>query len=198
MMYITLLSLLCAVICLHNASAEEFSRGALVVTLAGNHKLSPYFEWSCKTIGYSKDMFDMLVFHESNIMVKNLTCASNVKFIDLGERSLSRLIVDEILKGSNISDSTRTELYTVVSDIIVHSPRYLVEVKPMTGSLFNDALKPYSHWSYTDPDIIWSNLADWVERNDLNTYDIVTLSKNMDAGRLFIRGQVCQSSLQDW
>ena len=135
-------------------------------------------------------MFDMLVFHESNTMLKNLTCASNVKFIDLGERSLSKIIVDEILRGSNITDSTRTELYTVVSDIIVHSPRYLVEVKPMTGSMFSKYLDSYSHWSYTDPDIIWANLADWVEKSDLSKYDIVTLAKNADAGRLFIRGQV--------
>lgn len=189
MLSLVLIFLLCATFNLCRASGD-FTRGALIVTLAGNHKLSPYFEWSCKTIGYSQEMFDMLVFHESNVMVKNLTCATNVKFIDLGERSLSKLIVDEILRSSNISESTRTELYTVVSDIIVHSPRYLVEVKPMTGSLFSKHLQSYSHWSYTDPDIIWGNLADWVEKSDLNKYDIVTLSKNVDAGRLFIRGQV--------
>ena len=37
------------------------------------------------------------------------------------------------------------------------SVRYLVEMKPLFGSMLSHYLKPYSHWSYTDPDILWGN-----------------------------------------
>ena len=141
----------------------------------------------------------MLVFHESNSRLKDIHCAHNVKFIDLGENGLSKLIVAEVLlatanandgKGEIVSEDSRNELNNYLSNIMTHIPRYLVEVKPMTGTLFKDWLAPYSHWSYTDPDIIWGNLTNWVEVEDLNKYEVVTLAKIFDAGRLFIRGQV--------
>jgi hypothetical protein len=146
----------------------------------------------------------MLVFHESNQKLKDISCARNVKFIDLGENGLSKLIVAEVLstaatnsgdsgsKADVISENSRRELNDYLANIMLHIPRYLVEVKPMTGSLFKEWLQPYSHWSYTDPDIIWGNLTNWIEQEDLKKYDVITIAKNFDAGRLFIRGQVYQ------
>jgi hypothetical protein len=145
----------------------------------------------------------MLVFHESNSRLKDIHCAHNVKFIDLGENGLSKLIVAEVLsatanandgKGEIVSEDSRNELNNYLSNIMIHIPRYLVEVKPMTGTLFKDWLAPYSHWSYTDPDIIWGNLTNWVEVDDFNKYEVVTLAKIFDAGRLFIRGQVSDTA----
>ncbi len=165
-------------------------KAALVVTLAGNHKLADYFEWGCRTIGSSSNLFDMLVFHESNVKLHNLTCAENVKFIDLGKNGMSRQIVSEILAGVNASVDTSRELQKIVNDVIIHSPRYLVEVKPMTGSLFREHLVAYSHWSYTDPDIIWGQLEDWLDPHDMEMFDVISFAKNLDAGRLYLRGQV--------
>lgn len=166
-------------------------RGALIVTIAGNHKLSEYFEWSCKTIGASKDRFDMLVFHESNRKLMSLNCASNVKLINLGENGLSKAIIAKVLDETTSNESVKGRMTMMLNDIITHGPRYLVEVKPMLGDLFRDHLTEYSHWSYTDPDIIWGNLSDWIEEKDLERFEIVTFAKNNDAGRLFLRGQVC-------
>ena len=59
----------------------------------------------------------------------------------------------------------------------------------MVGSLFREHLAEYSHWSYTDPDIIWGNLSEWIAIEDLDRFDIITISKNLDASRLYIRGQ---------
>lgn len=164
-------------------------RGALIITLAGNHKLSEYFEWSCRSIGSSAGFFDMIVFHEGNTVLKNVHCAKNVKFVDLGSNGLSKLIVDEITRASNTSESSRIELITLLSDIITHIPRYLVEPKPMFGTIFKEYLTSYSHWSYADPDIVWGNLCDWIDPQDLLSFDLITLAKTFDAGRLFIRGQ---------
>jgi hypothetical protein len=175
------------------SSANESIRGALVVTIAGDHKLSEYFEWSCVTIGASSKAYDMLVFHESNTKLMSLNCASNVKLIDLGKNGLSKVIIEKIMStasGSAVEPALKGRLSMMLNDILLHSPRYLVEIKPMLGDLFKEYLQSYSHWSYTDPDIIWGNLVDWVEEEDLLKYSIVSYSKNMDAGRLFLRGQV--------
>ena len=190
---VLLLLLLCIVLLVRGTESDQNSKrwGAVVVTLAGTKKLSEYFEWSCRSIGSSADSFDMLVFHEGNTKLKNIYCAKNVKFVDLGENGLAKLVVSQVLGVRNTSsEDNRGVLTSMLSDIITHIPRYLVEIKPMTGSLFKDWLNGYSHWTYTDPDIIWGNLTSWLDVADAKEFDVVTLAKTMDAGRLFVRGQV--------
>ena len=69
---------------------------AILITIAGRKKLSDYFDWTCTSIERGKGMFDLIVFHEGNEAIfqreKRGTCASNVKFINLGEHGLSRMI----------------------------------------------------------------------------------------------------------
>jgi hypothetical protein len=165
-------------------------RGALIVTLSGRERLSEYFEWSCRSIGYSDSFYDLLVFHEGNNKLKDISCARNVKFIDLGANGFSKIIVAQILANKTSSEAIRGDLTEMLSEIISKIPRYLIEIKPIMGSLFNDYLGSYSHWSYTDPDIIWGDLSRWIDNDDYNEFDIITLAKLNDAGRLFIRGQV--------
>ena len=166
-------------------------RGAIIITLAGDHKLAQYFEWTCRTITYSSQYYDMLVFHESNSKVVTLNCANNVKLIDIGKNGLSRLIVNKILENDmSTSADTKNTLIKLLELILLHMPRYLVEIKPVLGSIFKDYLTNYSHWSYSDPDIVWGNLVDWMDIQDLVDYEIITVAKNMDAARLFLRGQV--------
>lgn len=178
----------------HVNLSSTADRWALVVTISGAKKLSDYFEWGCLTIGYSAKYVDMIVFHEENEKLKHVRCASNVKFVSLGQNGLAKLIVNQVLSARNTTgDANRQHLFQLLSDVILHFPRYLNEVKPATGSLFQDYLSSYSHWSYTDPDIVWGDISNWVDIQDTNDYDIVTVSKIFDAGRLFIRGQVSYS-----
>ena len=69
---------------------------AILITIAGKKKLSNYFDWTCTTIGRGNGMFDLVVFHEGNELILDRetrgTCASNVRFINLGEYGLSNLI----------------------------------------------------------------------------------------------------------
>jgi len=177
-------------------NAPKDVRGAIIITIAGGLKLADYFQWSCRTIQSSIQLFDMLVFHEGNAKLKEISpiCASNVKFINLGENGLSKLIVDTVI-GNQTSIESKDKLVYMLSDIIVHIPRYLVEVKPMSGILFSEWLTDYTHWTYSDPDIVWGNLADWIEVSDLNEFDVLTVAKIFDASRLFIRGQVCMLNI---
>ena len=182
----------------NNESANSRGRVAFVLTLAGPKKLAPYVEWSCRTFGLSSSFFDLLIFHEENIALRQIRCPSNVKFISLGENGLSNIIVQEILQGKEISDTSKRELLSITNEIIVRCPRYLVEVKPMFGTLFGKYLKDYSHWSYSDPDIIWGNLENWIDQDDLSQFKYITVAKNMDSGRLFLRGQATFISIKKY
>lgn len=176
-----------ALACVHVCA----DRWALVVTIAGTKKLSDYFEWGCRSIGASKQVADMLVFHEDNQRLKDVNCARNVKFISLGENGFAKLFISEFMGISNAtSQENREHLTAILSEIIVHMPKYLLEIKPAIGTLFRDYLTSYSHWSYTDPDILWGNLSNWIDESDTQTFDILSISKVLDAGRLFLRSQV--------
>lgn len=172
-----------------STTQNQQQRIAMIITLAGNRKLAPYFEWGCRTIGTSKDLVDMIVFHENNQQLKDMKCAENVKFINLGERGLSELIAKHIM-GEDSNEDIRKQLVLVISNVLLYTPRYLVEIKPMSGTLFHDYISHYSHWTYSDPDIVWGNLSKWIDRNDLPQYDIVSFAKHFDAARLYLRGQV--------
>jgi hypothetical protein len=173
---------------------KQASRIALIITLAGNNKLSEYFEWGCRSIYHSSDMVDLFVFHENNQRLRQVTCASNVKFINIGDKGLGSLISKHVLQNSQNdsihSESIERELALVLGNILIHMPKYLVEIKPMLGDLFQAHLSSYSHWSYTDPDILWGNLTEWIEPDDLTDFDIVSFAKHWDASRLYLRGQV--------
>lgn len=174
-----------------NSEEPKQPKVALILTLAGSQKLVDYFEWTCRTIYYSRDMFDLLVFHENNQRLRNASCAENVKFFNLGERGISTLLASKILEdGEATKEDTAKELTFVINNILVHSPKYLVEIKPLFGDLFSSYIGSYSHWSYTDPDIIWGNLPAWISKDDLEEFDILSIGKNWDAARLYLRGQV--------
>ena len=164
------------------------SKWAAVVTIAGNNKLSEYFEWTCKSFTHVSDIADLLVFHENNVKVLALQganmCANNVRFVSVGQHGFARIISKVILNKSALKNkSVKNNLKSMLSFTINHMPRYLVEVKPMTGSLFEKYLIPYSHWTYTDADIVWGNITAWINVTDINSYDVVTLGKLNDAGK---------------
>lgn len=179
-------------------SKEQNNKIALIITLAGNNKLSEYFEWGCRSIYHSKEIIDLFVFHENNQRLRQVTCAANVKFINVGDRGMASLIVKHIVSGGNANstfpEDIEKELSLTLGNILLHSPKYLVEVKPMLGDLFQNYISSYSHWGYTDPDILWGNMTEWIEPNDFEDFDVLSFAKHWDASRLYLRGQVSSLS----
>ena len=168
---------------------EDQLKAAIVITLAGDSKLSEYFEWSCRSMANIGSVFDMLVFHEANVKVKELHCPSNVKIIDLGEKGMSKIISYRMMEVAESDTEKYKDLHEAVADVLKHVPRLLIEIKPMVGHIFAEHLRGYSHWSYSDPDIVWGNLEKWVTEEDMRHFDVITLAKTLDSARLFIRGQ---------
>ena len=169
-----------------------FSRGALILTIAGPRKISEYFEWSCRSIFSSQEHFDLLVMHEHNEKIVNneVKCATNVHFIDLGENGLSKAIIGALGNNSLSADNTK-ELQDHLEYLLLYIPQYLSEIKPMYGKLFSKYLTSYSHWGYTDADMLWGNIMKYVNVKDFERYDMITLAKYNDASRLYLRGAVC-------
>lgn len=69
-------------------------------------------------------------------------------------------------------------------------PYLIVDLKPLTGVVFDDYLEGYSHWTWGDVDIIWGDLNEFIDKRELVDNDIVTYSFG-DQTRLYMRGQFC-------
>eukprot|EP00602_Paraphysomonas_sp_CaronLab_P010556 CAMPEP_0185028952 /NCGR_PEP_ID=MMETSP1103-20130426/15049_1 /TAXON_ID=36769 /ORGANISM="Paraphysomonas bandaiensis, Strain Caron Lab Isolate" /LENGTH=439 /DNA_ID=CAMNT_0027563545 /DNA_START=160 /DNA_END=1476 /DNA_ORIENTATION=+ len=151
-----------------------------------------YLGWSCLSVGASKDMFDMLIFHEDNAIIEALPCATNVKKINLHAGGLSKLIARAVANPRSMKtsgSSKERKLEHLLSHVLGKMPFFLAQFKIGSGAIFEEYLKEYTHWTYSDPDIIWSDLSMWLSPSELVDYDIITMCKIADANRLFLRGQ---------
>jgi hypothetical protein len=64
--------------------------------------------WSCVSVGASKSLFDLLIFHEDNEYVESLDCASNVIKINLHKHGLAALTASSLMKHEIGSDTYKT------------------------------------------------------------------------------------------
>ena len=87
------------------------------------------------------------------------------------------------------------ELLDLVESYIKMNPYGLVEFKPALGHIFSDFINSndptatqYTHWGYTDFDIVFGDISRWLTLEELNNYDIVTYTFG-DQQRLYVRGQ---------
>lgn len=135
-------------------------RYALIVTLAGSHKLTEYFEWSCRSIGASAQLFDLLVFHENLRALQNVTCAENVHFFNLGYRGVSKALVHAILHSGDRNASSHAHsstedkdedspLVEVVDRVLQHIPAYVHEMKPLYGQIYEHYLSRYASHAFS-------------------------------------------------
>merc|ERR1712238_149628 len=63
-----------------------------------------------------------------------------------------------------------------------------VEFKPALGHIFRQYLEGYTHWGYSDLDIMFGDLERWITPDELIDYDIVTYGFG-DQHRVYLRGQ---------
>jgi hypothetical protein len=170
----------------------------------------PYFVASC---GRSAFLVDWLIFHEDAQLpaAEDMQAAPNVIFHNLGRDGLSRLFGTRIAaalhgeaKGEEGHDGTdgaggaggaggaaALEAARLVSlfRMAFREFSYIVtEYKPTHGIVFADYLRSYSHWSYTDIDLISGDLPLHIELSELRDYDIFTYHFG-DVFRLYLRGQ---------
>ena len=163
---------------------------------ANDPSLPPYFDLFAQSAGGSAELVDFLIFHTGlppHLLPDPASLPSNVKLIDL--RSTTKLaelllrVTDRRTEGSLKANSMdRSKLTTMIAKTIEHHPYVLVEYKPAIGHIYSDYLKEYSHWGYSDLDIIWGDLPRWVSTEELTDWDIVTYGFG-DQDRVYLRGQ---------
>ena len=183
------------------AGAIEAKRGqqhriAIVIpyfSSANDPSLPPYFDLFAQSAGGSADLVDFLIFHTglpSHVLPDPSTLPPNVKLIDLQSTTkLAELLLrvtDRRTKESLKMD--RPKLTSMITKTIEHHPYVLVEYKPATGHIFADYLTDYSHWGYSDLDIIWGDLPRWITKEELTDWDLVTYGFG-DQDRVYLRGQ---------
>lgn len=118
-----------------------------------------YFLSSCQRSAY---LADWLIFHEGAFLPDPDEVPSNVIFHDLGRDGLGRLFGFRIARALGLQNSAGrlTELF----QIAFREFAYIVtEYKPTHGTVFADYLKEYSHWSYTDIDMLIGDLPMIIE-----------------------------------
>eukprot|EP00527_Entomoneis_sp_CCMP2396_P005787 CAMPEP_0198152748 /NCGR_PEP_ID=MMETSP1443-20131203/61158_1 /TAXON_ID=186043 /ORGANISM="Entomoneis sp., Strain CCMP2396" /LENGTH=99 /DNA_ID=CAMNT_0043818863 /DNA_START=53 /DNA_END=349 /DNA_ORIENTATION=- len=64
-------------------------------------------------------------------------------------------------------------------------PYTLVEYKPAYGAIFQDLLQDYTHWGYSDIDMVFGDLGRHIEESEWTDYDIVTYGFG-DQQRLYL------------
>lgn len=64
--------------------------------------------WSCVSIGASKSLFDLLIFHEDNDYVETLDCAPNVIKINLHKHGLAALTASSVTKHETGTETYKT------------------------------------------------------------------------------------------
>ena len=67
-------------------------------------------------------------------------------------------------------------------------PRLVAEYKPAFGAVFAQYLVNYTHWGYSDLDVVLGQLPRFIERAELMDHHIITYSFG-DMEAVYLRGQ---------
>jgi hypothetical protein len=138
------------------------------------------------------DVADYLIIHNGALAGYQGECPSNVIFINLGSTQefahyLVKVVVDT-KQPSDLAISNPELLEKALAFHMDHNPYALVEFKPAWGHIFAEFLEGYSHWGYSDLDILFGDLSRWITPDEWKDYDVVTYSFG-DQHRLYARGQ---------
>lgn len=144
----------------------------------------PYFLSSCRR---SEFIADWLIFHEGAQMPRADEIPPNVLFFDLGKEGLGALFGAKIADALGLTEfaSKLIQLFRIAFREFAY---IVTEYKPTHGTVFADYLSAYTHWSYTDIDMLIGDLPLHIELDELANYDIFTYHFG-DVFRLYLRGQ---------
>lgn len=161
-----------------------------------------YFDLFAASAAGSASDVDFLIFHcfvDPSLLPDPNNLPSNVKLIDLTEpheegggdacglAGLFARVTDKRQEEGRMQTPLE-RLVPTLSRQIVEMPYMLVEYKPAFGHIFADYLTEYSHWGYSDLDIVFGDVSRWIDDDEWNDYDVVTYGFG-DQDKLYLRGQ---------
>lgn len=157
----------------------------------GPESIPPYLNLFVTAAAGSSSLVDFFIFHNGVLdYFYYHDMPSNVKLINLGStESMMEHFVRVVDRRRE--DFALESRETLVKILTAHVPRYpyvLVEFKPALGHVFADYIQGYTHWGYSDLDIVFGDLPTWITTEELDNFDIVTYGFG-DADRVYLRGQ---------
>lgn len=196
--------------------STKHRRIAIVIPFAaqGPESIPSYLNAFCAGASNVQDVADFLIFHNgvfdstpSSTSARRTTtrsgrdgaptppwadCPTNVKFVSLGStQQLAKLLLKVVLDFKDTSElavETPQKLEQIVAKHVLVYPYSLVEFKPAYGYIFQDYLSSYTHWGYSDVDVVFGDLGRWMDAEEWYEYDVVTYGYG-DQHRVYLRGQ---------
>ena len=179
----------------------------------GWEQLPAWLPFFVATAAHSAYLVDFLIFHEEPIpasLVPASVHAPNVRFIDLRSGGVADVFGRTLsaaldLPAANATDVTARLRYvlrfrtrappfperapSIYGRYMFRKwPRLVAEYKPAYGTIFAEWLVNYTHWAYSDFDVVLGHLPRFMERNELVDHHIVTYSHG-DTDAVYLRGQ---------
>ena len=117
----------------------------------------PWLAHFVGTARYSATLVDFLMLHEGPLQAHELpptVRASNVRFLDVGAGGIATLVAKGMGEKLRLGGANITALATRMRFMFSKWPRLVAEYKPAFGSVFRAFLQNYTHWGYSDLDIV--------------------------------------------
>ena len=153
-----------------------------------------YLDVFLTSVAGSSELVDFFLIcsdiHRSVIVDVQSRLPQNVKLIDfgLGTDALAKYILERLVHKDD--EQINEDVLEHFARHIRMNPYALVEIKPAMGHVFQNFIGDYSHWGYSDLDIMFGDLPRWIDRDEeMQKHDIVTYSFG-DQDRLYLRGQL--------
>lgn len=191
---------------------KNVHRLAIIIPFIGQGPtaIPTYLDLFCTTAAGSANLVDFLLIHDGVLDSyhnpnndnnnnnnndggdNNNRCPPNVIFISLGTIEGFSYALTRVMDRKEDADiavgGSRKHLSRVLAKHILKYPYVMVEFKPALGHIFEDYLVGYTHWGYSDLDIIFGDLEQWITEDELTDFDIVTYGYG-DQDRIYLRGQ---------
>ena len=166
-------------------------RIAIVIPFFGEspEAIPSYLTLFCTAASGSAALVDFLVIHNGVLEAYTQPTPPNVIFINIGSTlEFAKRLVRVVDQKKDFAVSSKEQLIKIVTYHVHQYPYVLIEFKPAIGHIFSDLLENYSHWGYSDLDIVFGDLVRWITPDELTDYDIVTYGHG-DQNRIYLRGQ---------
>ena len=161
--------------------------GILLPWVGGD--LPPHLSFTCRSMAGGAATATLLLIHEASqrrSVAPACREVANVEVVELRDGGVAALHASRLAaRGGGDGAALAVKL----GRLFRSTPGALSEFKPAWGHVFGSYLGRFSHWTYTDADVVFGDLDAWLGPRLGAGVDVETWAFAGDAGRLFLRGQ---------
>ena len=123
---------------------------------------APHLSFTCHTMIGGLGTATLLLFHEvtqKQSVPEACLARSNIEVKELQDGGIAALHVRRIAEATgSLSRVWNVDMQLKLERLLQIAPALLSEFKPSWGWVFGEYLYEYSHWTYTDVDIVFGRL----------------------------------------